>query len=438
MTDDFDLEALRRRLDTAPDGAVLRPVGLESVFLGQGALEYLPEVVVRLAAVTRRSGPVAVLSDLTPKRYRSGELLEFVTKSVSSVVGVRGVFVGTPGHGAHADEATLAKARRDCEGASCLVAVGSGTVADIGKVIAAAHGIAYVIVQTADSVNGYADDRSVLLVNGVKRTVPSKWADVLIADVDVLVDAPVAMNAAGLADLIAMFTAPADWYLANLLGMDDSYSPTVVALAREQGPALLKAARFVPTANRVALGQISAALTLSGISMGIAGTTAACSGMEHAASHLLEMAAVKAGDDVALHGAQVGVASIVAALLWQRVLDELADGRPLAGQGARPGRVRDRCAGRLLGRRPERGDGRGVLARLRAQARPLGAGGRADRAGGRAVAFPRPGPRQPPRLAAVDRRRPAQRRRPCGLLRARPVRRPGRGPLGRGELPSHA
>ena len=50
--------------------------------------------------------------------------------------------------------------------------------------------------------------------------------------VDVLVDAPVAMTASGFADLIAMFTAPADWYLANLLGMDDSYSPTVVALAR--------------------------------------------------------------------------------------------------------------------------------------------------------------------------------------------------------------
>ena len=157
------------------------------------------------------------------------------------------------------------------------------------------------------------------------QTMPAQGSDRGFGALQ-LVDAPVAMNASGLADLIAMFTAPADWYLANLLGMDDSYSPTVVALAREQGPALLKAARFVPTANRVALGQISAALTLSGISMGIAGTTAACSGMEHAASHLLEMAAVKAGDDVALHGAQVGVASIVAALLWQRVLDELAAG----------------------------------------------------------------------------------------------------------------
>lgn len=326
MTEDFDLAALRRRLEAAPDGTGLAPIGLESVLLGEGAIETLPDAVAALVGGGGRSGPVAVLSDLTPKRYRSGELLEFVTRSVASSTGVRGVFVGSPGHNAHADESTVAEATRDCDGASCLVAVGSGTVADIGKVIAAATGLAYVIVQTADSVNGFADDRSVLLLNGVKRTMTSTWATVLVADVDVLVDAPAAMNAAGLADLIAMFTAPADWYLANLLGMDHSYSPTVVALAREQGPSLLEAAPLVPTADRAALGKIAAALTLSGISMGIAGTTAPCSGMEHVVSHLLEMAAVKSGGEAALHGSQVGVSSIVASLLWQRVLDELADG----------------------------------------------------------------------------------------------------------------
>jgi glycerol-1-phosphate dehydrogenase [NAD(P)+] len=326
MTEAFDLAALKRRLDMAPDSAGLAPIGLKSVLLGEGALESLPDAVAALVAGGARSGPVAILSDLTPKRYRSGELLEFVTKSVASIAGVRSVFVGSEGHNVHADETTVAKATQNCEGASCLVAVGSGTVADIGKVVAAAHGLGYVIVQTADSVNGFADDRSVLLLNGVKRTMPSTWADVLVADVDVLVDAPVAMNAAGLADLIAMFTAPSDWYLANLLGMDDSYSPTVVSLAREQGPALLEAAPLVPTADRAALGQIAATLTLSGVSMGIAGTTAPCSGMEHVASHLLEMAAVSSGGQAALHGAQVGVSSIVAALLWQRVLDELADG----------------------------------------------------------------------------------------------------------------
>jgi glycerol-1-phosphate dehydrogenase [NAD(P)+] len=326
MTGSFDLAAVRRRLDGAPDGAGLHPIGLKAVLVGDGTLEALPDVIDELVGRPKRPGPVAMVCDLTPKRYRSGELMEFVTKSVASVARVRGMFLGVPGHNVHADEETLQRAMLECEGASCIVAVGSGTIADIGKVVAAGHGLPYVIVQTANSVNGFGDDRSVLLVNGVKRTLPSTWASVLIADSDVLVDAPAAMNAAGLADLIAMFTAPADWYLSNLFGMDDSYSPTVVALAREQGPALLEAARLVPKADRGALSQVATTLTLSGISMGVAGTTAPCSGMEHAVSHLLEMAAVQAGDEAALHGLQVGVSSIVAALLWQRVLGEIADG----------------------------------------------------------------------------------------------------------------
>ena len=323
MTGVFDLEVVRRRLDSAPDGARLKPVCLQTVVLGDGALEALPETVAGL--VGTRGGPVGVLSDLTPKLYRSLDLLEHVTESLASSTGVRGVFVGTPGHGAHADEQTLAKATRDCEGVACLVAVGSGTVTDIGKVVAATHGFGYVVVQTANSVNGFADDRSVLLVNGVKRTSLSTWPDALIADIDVLAEAPVEMNAAGLGDLSAMFTAPADWYLATSLGMDDSYSPSAVALAREQGPALLEAARLVPDADRTALSQVAATLTLSGISMGIAGTTAPCSGMEHAVSHLLEMAAVAGGRKAALHGSQVGVSTVVAGLLWRRVLEELAD-----------------------------------------------------------------------------------------------------------------
>ena len=343
--------------------AELGRIGLEQIHIGGGALEALPDAVARLVARNGLAGPVAVVSDMTPKRYRGGELLEFVTKSVASVSGTRAVSVGAAGHNAHADEATLAVAEETCKGVSCIVAVGSGTIADIGKVLAVRCGAPLVSVQTANSVNGFGDDRSVLLVKGVKRTSPSTWANVLIADSDVLVDAPAAMNASGLADLIAMFSAPADWYLANLFGLDDKYSPTVVALARKQGPALIKAAPLIPTADRQALSEICGTLTLSGLSMGIAGTTAPCSGMEHAVSHLLEMAAFQAGDEAALHGFQVGVSTVVAALVWRRVLDEIADGRLAQLVRARLFRGRTSRAGGFFRRRPERGDGGRVLAR---------------------------------------------------------------------------
>ena len=50
--------------------------------------------------------------------------------------------------------------------------------------------LAVVVVQTAASVNGYADSLSVLVRNGAKRTAPSTWPQALVVDHDVLRGAP--------------------------------------------------------------------------------------------------------------------------------------------------------------------------------------------------------------------------------------------------------
>ncbi|HUK78893.1 MAG TPA: iron-containing alcohol dehydrogenase [Thermoleophilia bacterium] len=323
--DTFDLAAVKRRLAEA-DGGRLQPAGLGAVRIGHDALASLPEVVRGLLADRGSVGPVALLSDARPKLSARGELRYAVEELLSRCCSVAGVVVGDEATVVHADERTLDEVSAGCRGAACIVAAGSGTIADIGKAVAARLGAAYVIVQTANSVNGFADDRSVLLVSGVKRTTQTTWADALLIDTDVLVGAPTRMNISGFADLIATFTAPADWYLANVLKMDHFYSPTAVALARDRGAGLLEAAPRVPEADPAALEYVAATLVLSGLSMGVAGTTAPGSGMEHTVGHLIDMAAMSAGRDNDLHGIQVGVASICSAVLWQHVLAALADG----------------------------------------------------------------------------------------------------------------
>jgi Iron-containing alcohol dehydrogenase len=74
------------------------------------------------------------------------------------------------------------------------------------------------------------------------------------------------------------------------------------------------------------LTELAGLLTLSGIAMGVAGSTAPASGMEHAISHLLEMAATARGEPASFHGTQVGVASVVAVRTWAHVLHRVADG----------------------------------------------------------------------------------------------------------------
>ncbi len=304
---------LSRQLDLAQLAAELRaPIGLRAVVLGTDALDDLTGLVPARASV-------AVLTDGVAKRRGERDLLPEVEQRLPGLP-VTTVVLGGPSGRVHADEATLTDAAQRCAGVSWIVTVGSGTLADIGKAVSARlEGVAHVVVQTATSVNGFADDQSVLLVEGVKRTTRTRWPDFLIADADVLVGAPASLNVAGVGDLLAMFTAPADWRLAYMLGMADSYSAGAVALARRHGPEVLSLAPRLAQGDLVAATKVAEVLAYSGISMGVAGTTAPASGMEHTVSHLVEMAMNRQGQDSAFHGAQVGVSTVVASALWSRV-----------------------------------------------------------------------------------------------------------------------
>jgi glycerol-1-phosphate dehydrogenase [NAD(P)+] len=336
----LDLDGIRREL--AGDAGQLKPLGLGRVVAGPGAVDRLAEVVADLPG----GSGVVVLAAATAMSADGRDLRAAVEQALGRSCAMDWVTVG-PGDGqVHADEATVATATAAAAGARCVVTVGSGTITDIGKAAAPAAA-SLVTVQTATSVNGYADPFSVLLRHGVKRTTPSRWPDVLVIDPAVLRDAPPDLNRAGAGDLMAMFTAPADWYLATVLTRsgsgtdagagDPPYHHTVAGLVRARGQRLLElaAAAFSPPAAEP-LAELAGILTLSGIGMGVAGSTAPASGMEHAVSHLLEMAATARGEPGSFHGTQVGVASVVAARTWAHVLGRIADG----GLG-RPGALPD-------------------------------------------------------------------------------------------------
>jgi glycerol-1-phosphate dehydrogenase [NAD(P)+] len=320
-----DLDAVRGRLAASDEAAELQPLGLGRVLLGSGVVDRVPALVGELRGAT--DCDVVVLADRRPMAGRAGEVKTTVIEGVAGTgIPVRRVDVGDEHAETRADAATIDAATEECSDASVLVSVGSGTVADIGKAVSARlDDVPHVIVQTAASVNGFADDQSVLLVDGVKRTTTTRWADRLVIDTDVIARAPAELNLAGLGDLLATYTAPADWALARLVGHDNSYSPTVVALARAHIDAVLDLAEGIPGADPEAIENLSAALTLSGISMGVAGRTAPASGMEHVVSHLIEMVE-RPGQPAALHGAKIGPLAVLAAMVWTRVRARARDG----------------------------------------------------------------------------------------------------------------
>jgi glycerol-1-phosphate dehydrogenase [NAD(P)+] len=335
-----DLDALRRELG----GGRLRPLGLGRVVAGEGALDALPGLVEELGG----PGDIVVLAAATPMTAGGRDLR---AAAEAALGGARWAVLGPDDGAVHADASTLAAAAKAAEGAGCVVTIGSGTITDIGKTIDLERpGSRLIAVQTATSVNGYADPFSVLLRNGVKRTTASRWPDALLVDTDVLAGAPPELNRAGAGDMMAMFTALADWYLACAVagraeGGDPPYETAVANLVRARGPRLLALAAGLggTRPDRASLAELAGLLTLSGIGMGVAGSTAPASGMEHAVSHLLEMVATARGQRGSFHGTQVGVAAVVAARTWARVLDRIDDGalnRPAALPD--PGAVRIR------------------------------------------------------------------------------------------------
>jgi glycerol-1-phosphate dehydrogenase [NAD(P)+] len=320
-----DLPALRRRLAEAPEAASLQPLGLGGVLLGSGVLDAVPELVAELGA---DGADVALLVDSREMAGAAPELkLALEQRLRETGFPTRRVTIGDEQARVRVDAATIEAASSASAGVRVLISVGSGSVTDVAKAVCLRPGgPAHVVVQTAGSVNGFSDDQSVLLVDGVKRTTPTRWPDRLVIDTGVLALAPPRLNRAGLGDLLASYTAPADWLLASLVGQDGSYSHTVVELARSHLDAAVEVAAGIGAGDPRALETLAAALTLSGISMGIAGRTSPASGMEHTVSHLLEMAEPEPAGDRPLHGEKVGALTVLAALLWERVRAAARDG----------------------------------------------------------------------------------------------------------------
>jgi glycerol-1-phosphate dehydrogenase [NAD(P)+] len=326
--DPTDLDGLREALRASDPEARLAPIGMRRIEIGPEALYLLPEAVSGLVRRDREAPRVTLVVDATPMRRAGKDLKAEAERLLAGRFRPERVVIGAGHASLHADEEALEEAEAAVTGADCVVVVGSGTITDICKVAThRAGGVPLVVVQTAASVDGYSDDVSVVLKSGVKRTIPSRWPDVLLADLSTLVEAPSGMTAAGYGDAVSLYTAPADWYLASLLGMDDSYHPAPIEMLFGYGRDLADWAAGVGRREPEAVERLERLLVLRGIANGIVGTTAILSGAEHLISHMLDMHAGQHGLPLGVHGAQVGVATTVVAAAWEVLFDELVPSR---------------------------------------------------------------------------------------------------------------
>lgn len=337
VEDPTDLTTLKSVIAASERPQDLVPLGIKHLVISSDAslkvTHYLNDLLGAELAASRPR--VVLLADSTKIQRNGQDLKSYIEVELSKNFEVSRITLASEGGASedahlYVDDTALDMATAALAGAAAVVSVGSGTVSDIAKVASDRQGgVPHVLVQTAASVDGYTDNVSVVLRAGAKRTIDSRWPEVVLADTEVISSAPAELNTSGFGELLSLFTAPADWWLAYQLGTDKSFhtTPRDLLLTFAGNPGEWGAG--ISDGNQAAVEQLTKVLAIRGIGTGIAGTTACLSGMEHLISHMLDMYAAGHHFETGLHGKQVGVASVVAATAWEYLLDQIREGRAM-------------------------------------------------------------------------------------------------------------
>ena len=201
-----------------------------------------------------------------------------------------------------------------------LIAVGSGVINDVGKIVSATAKIPYFIVATAPSMDGYASSTSSVTKGGLKVSLPSKCADVIIGDVQVLKNAPIIMLQAGLGDMLAKYVSVAEWKISNII-TGEYYCEEIATLIKTALKRCVENAKGLLARDEESVKAVFEGLIISGIAMALAGVTRPASGVEHYFSHVLDMRGLEFNCNVSLHGLQCAVATKTVAGLYEQLIN---------------------------------------------------------------------------------------------------------------------
>ena len=205
-----------------------------------------------------------------------------------------------------------------------IVGVGSGVINDICKILSATTGKPYIIVATAPSMDGYASATSSMSMDGVKVSLNSRCADVIVGDTQILKQAPLHMLKSGLGDMLAKFVSIAEWRIAHII-TGEYYCEAVAELIRGAVKKCVDNAQGLLKREDAAIDAVFEGLVIGGVAMAYAGVSRPASGVEHYFSHVWDMRALEFGTPAELHGIQCATATLQAVRLYERLLEYTPD-----------------------------------------------------------------------------------------------------------------
>lgn len=195
------------------------------------------------------------------------------------------------------------------------VAVGSGVINDVVKHAAFSLKRPYLCVATAVSMDGYTSAGAPLSMRGFKKTIQCKPPVAVLADLDVLGNAPAAMTGWGYGDLAGKVAAGADWLLADALGIE-ALDGECWGMVQDELRHWLADPASVKRGDADALSGLFSGLAMVGFAMERHGSSRPASGSDHQIAHLWEMEGLAHAGEPVSHGACVAVGTLSVVALY--------------------------------------------------------------------------------------------------------------------------
>ncbi len=327
--DPGNLDQFKSQIRTIPGYPSGEDLPIRDMIFESGAIWQLPNILLR--AGMRPDQPLTLVMDRT-QMWREGKDLKVlileILKSAGRQVDVIWLEPDSTGQ-VHTDFPQINSVKAHLHKDSSILSVGSGTVTDVAKhachVYEQEQGLEplpFAVYQTANSVSAYTSNMAPTFVDGVKRTLPSRYPDVLICDLETLRDAPRSMTVAGVGDLLAAFGSYADWWLAYRLGLDGSYSEFAQTLMGPLDKIFLEQAPGLRDGTLESTAMLAKLIALAGLAMSLSHATAPLSGYEHVISHVLDLMAEQKRQPLAQHGTQVALATLLTTASYQIFFNE--------------------------------------------------------------------------------------------------------------------
>jgi glycerol-1-phosphate dehydrogenase [NAD(P)+] len=315
-------------IEKLPGFPINERMPISTMLFESNAVYKLPSVLTQIGADYKR--PLLMVMDKTPMVRKGNDLKQLVIRILSETGWqVYPVIMEPDVTGqVHTDMAHIEAVKKNISPGASLLAVGSGTVCDITKHASYIYEketgtpLKFVVLQTANSVSAFTSNMAPTFIDGVKRTLLSRYPDAVVSDLEILSDAPYEMTVAGVGDLLAAFVSLPDWYLANQLGMDPTYNEFAQRLMGPLDDIFLASAHSIHNRSAEGMAVLSKLIALGGLAMSLSHATTPMSGYEHVMSHILDLLAETAHQPLAQHGTQVALTTLLAADAYQHFLAE--------------------------------------------------------------------------------------------------------------------